>query len=177
MTLAGPQLESLFCLDQKQMVLEPAISSIALLTGLTRLELASYPCIADFSPLHGLGLVELVLIDCPYIPQGMFSRGAFTSLQKLHIADQDQIPSSEDFHRDLQTPGCDGYMVAHQLLHLGGIVLGLPNLRQISGICSLLMLGIADALSAKGWHKGPYEYRSMTKLSWHNDAYTWTRPQ
>ena len=179
MPLAGPQLWELTCWDVQEAPLTyaPDIEAIARLTGLTRLELVSYDCAVSFSPLQHLGLIELVLVDCPYIPENLFIPGALTDLQKLHMADLEPPPSPEEFNRDLQTPGSEGYLAAHELRHLGAIVLRLPKLFQLSGRCSLLSVGMADALSASGWHKHRCKRGSMTNLEWHGDSYMWTKPQ
>ena len=180
--LAGPELLSLSCrrvdiYDDNEQV--PDIPAMAELTALTRLELIDYECQLDFAPLRQLGLKELVLDNCPYIPRALFVLGALTALQKLHIveyrASLPPLPSLEAFQRDLVTPLSEGYLEAHQLVRLGAIIFSLPSLVQLSGRWSLFALGMAEEL--EGWHTSPYKKASMTEYEWGgDDLLTWIKP-
>ena len=158
----------------------PDVFAIARLTSLTRLELIEYYCnVSQFTLLQNLGLIELVLMDCPYIPENIIrpgGQGALTALQKPYVADQEIIPSLEDFNRALETPGSEFHLTAHGLCHQGAIAMSLPNLVELSGQCSLFTVGMADCLSARGWHRSPSYCQCMTNFDWHPETDMWTKP-
>lgn len=175
--LASPQLESLtMCNYEVFEAPQPDLAAVAGITALTRLELMGYEGTAEYEQLQSLPVKELVLISCPGIPEVLFVPGALTALQKLHLAEYEPQPQSlEDFQRDLQAPGAEGYLPAHQLRHLSARILSLPSLVQLSGEGTLIALGMAEGL--QDWEKCPEELGSVTPYPWKSSKYMWVKPQ
>lgn len=175
--LASPQLQSLSMWHPED--LEPSMPDLATisgLAGLTRLELIGYMGTAEYALLQSLPVKELVLINCPRIPEVLFVHAALTALQRLHLAEYEpQPPDPEDFQRCLQAPGSERYLPAHHLRHLGALVLDLPRLVQISGEGSLIALGMAEGL--RDWEKCPEKLGSTMHYHWKSSKYMWIKPQ
>ena len=92
--LASPQLVCLSCrhsvdgLRPNDAV--PDVFAIARLTSLTRLELIEYHETCDCSALHNLPLKELLLLDCPLLPEALIVPGVFT----VHFSQKVLSPES-----------------------------------------------------------------------------------
>ena len=145
-------------------------STIAKLTALTRLELPNYArCRGNVAPLMQLRLIELLLIDSQPICEAFLVSGAFPALRRLHILETD--------NPDLNYSGAHGTHLAdgeendelEYLCKLGGAVLSLPCLTEVSGHCPLFTLGMAEDLA--GWMKVGYRaqsrpYQNILQCKW-----------
>lgn len=172
MLLAGPQLLSLSCRPRSNEA--PDIAAIARLSSLTRLELICYSSKADFSALWGLGLRELLLIHCPHIPSALIVPNALPDLQTLRILEDTAGLKEAAYEYDLEHPESGGHLEAQQLVSLGAVVLSHPCIRQVSGRCRLLNLGMAEGL--KGWKKSWNNEPPLPGLDWWSGEPVWTRP-
>ena len=125
---------------------ESAVLQLARLTGLTRLELANQIAAGPsdtYAPLRGLQLVELVLLECQGLEPKLFTPGALTALQRLHIEDRfaemGGMPDSWEAQMDHGT-----------LQRTGDILLSHPQIRQLSGLGRLFSVGMRQGL--REWH-------------------------
>lgn len=137
------------------------------LTAMTRLELSDFAYSSsdvqsqlviqnpslDFTSLRRLDLQELVLLECYNLELGLFDHRAFPSLLRLHIVDSDARQNKIS---------CSP-LVTRQLAECGRVVIGMRQLTQPSGSCSLFSWGMRCELAS--WHSDDYCPGSMTSSS------------
>lgn len=125
--LAPGNLDSLSIMSRQT---GPFLAALARLSALTRLELIDcYRVYHDYGPLHNLGLVELVLVNCPELLSAIFVPGALARLQKLHV-EEDISWKSPDHNQDEQRQTED---------KVRKLIFSLPHLQQISGLSSIIL--------------------------------------
>lgn len=145
MDLAGSRLQYLCCeQDYPGTKLDLNFGNrIGSFRGLTRLELKNYDGQQLTSYLKGvsqLGLLELRLTKCRRLKALSFSSNSFIALQRLHIEDS-PVQS---------TLRAEQAEAARNLRKLGGQLVTLPCLQQLSGRSILLDFAMPDYL--RHWH-------------------------
>ena len=155
-------LESLSLAESlKDMVSHPSLPNLARLTDLTRLELTDWAAGEDDSviALRGLGLQELVLLDCTDLELELFEPHALQKLEKMHIEDSKRTNESDldrqyvqDYERELEDSAT--------------AVFRLPSLHQLSGMCALFETSMSQGL--KSWKESDCPEGTMvTDKSYH----------
>ncbi len=155
--LASRGLQSLE-LDLKEMAGEDctwAVWRAASFSGLTRLELAGLQALteAQAERMGNLRLQELVLIDCKLTPLKLFTARALRSLERLHI--EDNVLSWWKENKVGQPENISMWEFRRFLIGCGKIILSLPRLHHLSGVSSVLEVGMKNKL--KSWHVSDYE--------------------
>lgn len=146
------------------------VLKIASLTTLTKLELHRWKAWCDVQPLRCLPLKELVLINCNNLELDLFVPSSLTCLEKLHIEDicwRLKADLERSFTIDGRQPSVSYRVCNYKLLlrNLGELILSLPNLRELSGRCSLYEWGMADKLQT--WKSSKYQWDlELTLNSW-----------
>ena len=174
LALADENLQSLSLQeDEANIYISSPLPRLDILTRLTRLELLERDGDADNSiEIRGLQLQELVLIDCKCLAQELFVPGALTTLRKLHIeishfiSDESMMKNLPDSRRQ-------------ELKAVGEITLGLPHLYQVSGACTLFLVGMRQGL--KSWREADFIEGTMVSCkSYHccslSQMKVWTKP-
>lgn len=160
--LAGPSLQSLavdfqeVADDERDWVLYSIVSC----SGLTRLELSN---LLGFrrgraEELDRLPLQELVFINCSGAPGDVIVPGALPALQRLHI--EDDLLSWWKSNRRGDRNNVGMWELRRSLAISFKFMLGLPKLRQLSGVSSFFEVGMKKKL--KGWEVSEYEAGMMT---------------
>lgn len=137
-----------------------SMSVIASLTGLTRLELASYSALHHVELLQQLQLSELVMKYCQNWESTLLVPGALTNLRRLHVEDFLSLKYCSNYNE--QSEALD----AAQQLETWSKLLQLPNLQELSGCCTLFEAGLVE--SSRSWRSRscpelPFE---VTNVMW-----------
>ena len=165
--IAGPALQQLYygagIPEALSQFCEPINwFKMAQLTGLTKLEITDYDYPETDGPyLLNIGLVELVLVRCRALEAQLFVPGAFPNLERLRIEANcflEELEAVREF--------------TEELLCVGGVILGLPKLQQISGGCELFYGEMKEGL--QNWDHALLRADSSVS-SWEHHRNLWTR--
>ena len=176
--LADKSLRSLSLQEDAQYRHNPRVfPRLAILTGVTRLELLERNDDADNSIqiLRRLQLQELVLIDCRGMAQRLFVPGALTTIKRLHI-ERSHVISEEHM---IEGQADRRQQVRQGLEAVGDVIFSLPNLYQVSGTCTLFLIGMRQGL--KSWMEADFIEGTMVSCeSYHcclvSCMKVWTKP-
>ena len=122
------------------------LPKLARFTALIRLELSDWKRAEDKSlkALRRLNLQELVLLSCPLLELQLFVPFALQQLRRLHIEDSTGANKIDmvDTHKERQLR----LDRKSTLEESGKAVFQLPELHQLSGMCSLFQIGMKEGL-------------------------------
>ncbi len=146
---AGPDLLSLSLSGSRtpeysvEFLLAPEIGK---LSSLTNLELSGFwvQSQSDLTPLHGLGLQELVLSNCINMEAALFVPGAFPALVRLDIEETREFLATK-IH------DIEARRLQRQLQSTGEAVPRLPCLKKLSGTSKALSAWMDSAGGCKAW--------------------------
>ena len=120
--------------------------------------------------LRQLQLRELTLLDCGGLELELFTPGALTSLRNLHVEDSACRLNRSGRVKELLDQAQVSPSVQARVQRargVGEIVLQLPELHQVSGLCDLFMLGMRSGLRLGGWYEADLPAGTMVTSAHH----------
>lgn len=160
--LAGPSLQSLRWSVSSLDIVEETFHTYGnlLLPGLTKLELNGWRITNSLAvaerPFPWPHVKDLVLDRCPGVAELVLKPGAFTSLERLCLWEEEPEEGLTAFASASDEPESELYSRVEASRQLKDTLLSLPSLVQLSGKGRFFAL--ADKEGIYGWQKGQEEH-------------------